>query len=473
MQSLIDNSTAYYGAGNAASRRQFKLRAGPYNGRKLVVYQSDATTIKCRFADAPYASWSEPQVVTTNSADYPCSGCIDSDGNVYVVYTVQSTLNLAFRKLTFNTGAWAVGGEIIIHNGKANYFASITKDSTGRLHACWTCFDAGTGLYKIHHKRSASDGAAWGSGPGDPGTVLSESSMSAHCATAYAAPYLYCLHTVNGTQLAARRLLDGASVWDDAVVLHSGVYLNDRICSSVSESQSLVGIVFEATYKLWYAECDGVSWGGLFEIASLSATAPLLMFNGEVPYVIYGVEIGPGQIELRYRCKAGVGFAPEASLAPEFRRFAAVYLHDHDGSPQFHNRTLESASTTTADVAANDSHALVAAVDDALYLGADAPFASLNIRLSTAGSGGAVVWEYYSDSGWESFIPDSGACHFQQSIQLVRLWPDSAKAPVDWQMTKVESRSHFWIRARVTTSFTIPPVGSQITPCTAVTQLNN
>jgi hypothetical protein len=115
----------------------------------------------------------------------------------------------------------------------------------------------------------------------------------------------------------------------------------------------------------------------------------------------------------------------------------------------------------------------VAAVDDALYLGADAPFASLNIRLSTAGSDGAVVWEYYSDSGWESFNPESGACNFQQSIQLVRLWPDAANAPVDWQTTKIESRSHFWIRARVTTAFTTAPVGSQITPCTAVTQLNN
>ncbi len=303
MQSLIDSSSAYFGAGNAVARRQFKLRAGPYSGRKLVVYQSDAATIKCCCADAPYTTWSQPQVITSNSADYPCSGCVDSDGNVYVVYTVQGTLNLAVRKLTFNSGAWSVGAEIIVCNDKANYFASIAKDSTERLHICWTCFDSATGIHTIRHKRSTTDGVSWGTGPGDSGTVLGESSSAAYCVTAYAAPNVYCHYNVNGTQLIVRRLLDGASIWDDALVIHTGVYSNDRLCSCVSESHSLVGVVFEANYKLWYAECDGVSWGGVFEISSLSATAPLLQFNGEIPYVIYGVEIGSGQVELAIAAK--------------------------------------------------------------------------------------------------------------------------------------------------------------------------
>ncbi len=473
MQSLIDSSSAFFGAGSAAARRQFKLRAGPYNGRKLVVYQSDAATIKCCYADAPYKNWLEPQNIANNSADYPCSGCIDSDGNVYVVYTVQGTLNLAFRKLTFNSGNWTIGAEVIVYNDKANYSATIARDSTGRLHICWTCFDSATGVYTIRHKRSTSDGDSWGSGPGDPGTALGESSSAAYSVTAYAAPYLYCHYNLNGTQLIARRMIDGASIWEDAVAIHTGVYLNDRLCSCVSESQSLVGVAFEANYKLWYAECDGANWGGVFDIASLSATAPLLQFNGEVPYVTYGVEVGAGQVELRYRCKTGVGFAPEAILAPEISRFAAVYLYDHDGDPQFHNRTLEAASTVAADVLATDSHALVEAVDDALYLGAEAPYGNVNLQLSTAGAGGSVAWEYYSDFGWKSFLPESGACHLEQATQLLRLWPDSAHAPVDWQKCKIESRSYFWIRARVTTAFTTAPVGSQITPCGEIAYINN
>lgn len=473
MQSLIDNSSAVFGAGNGVAQRQFKLRAGPYNGRKLVVYQSDAATIKCCYADVPYVNWSEPLVITTDAADYPCSGCIDSDGNVYVVYTVQSTLHLAFRKLTVNNGVWTVGAEVIVYNDKANYFASIVRDSTGRLHVCWTCFDSGTGIYTIRHKRSTSDGVSWGSGPGDSGTLLGESTSAAYSVTAYAAPYLHCHYNLGGTQLVARRLIDGATIWEDAVVIHTGVYLNDRLCSCVSESQSLVGVVFEANYRLLYAECAGPNWGGVFDIASLSATAPLLQFNGEIPYVIYGAEIGAGQVELRYRCKTGVGFAPEAILAPELSRFTAVYLYDHDGSPRFHNRTLEAASTVAADVLATDSHALVAAVDDALYIGTEAQFANVNIQLSTAGVGGALVWEYYSDFGWKSSVPESGACHFEQASQLVRLWIDSAHAPVDWQKCKIESHSHYWIRARVTTAFATAPVGSQFSPCTAITYLNN
>ncbi len=116
---------------------------------------------------------------------------------------------------------------------------------------------------------------------------------------------------------------------------------------------------------------------------------------------------------------------------------------------------------------------MVEAVDDALYFGAETPFANVSIVQSTIGAGGAVVWEYYSDFGWKSFVPESGVCHFEQATQLLRLWTDSAHSPVDWQKCKIESHSHFWIRARVTTAFTTAPVGSQITPCTAITYLNN
>ena len=473
MQSLIDNSTAYYGSGNTEARRQFKLRAGPYNGRKLVVYQADASVIKCRYADAPYTNWSEPLTITENSADFPCSGCLDADGNVYVVYTVQSSLYLAMRKLSFASGVWTVGSESVIYNDKANYYGSVIKDSTGRLHVCWVCIDSATGVQTTRHKRSTSDGALWGSGPEDSGTVLGESSSASFCVAVYAEPYVYCFHTENSAQVVARRLLDGASIWEDPAVIYSGIYLNDRLGAGVSESGSLIGVVFEANFKLWYAECDATGWGGAFAIADFSATAPLLLYNGEIPFVFYGIEIGSNQVELRYRHRSGVGFAPEQLLASEFSRFAAVYLYDNDGSPKFHNRTLESASTTIADVIATDSHALISAVDDALYVGSDEPFARISIALSTVGSGGAVVWEYYSDSGWKSFTPESGAFHFDQLTQRLRLWQDTASAPTDWQKCAIESRSHFWLRARVTTAFTTAPVGSQITPCTSITFLNN
>ena len=472
MQSVIDSSTAFYGAGNAPMRRQFKLRTGPYSGRKLVIYPSDAATIVCRYADAPYSEWSEPLLITANAADYPCGGWLDADGCVYLVYTVQTSLNLAFRKLTFNSGTWMVGEEAIVFDAKANYFAAVVKDSTSRLHVCWTCFDTVAGTYSVRHKRSASDGATWGAGVSDGGSILGEGTALSCCTTEYAAPYVYCIYTDTGTNLIARRLLDGANNWDDGQVLHTGLYLSDKLGSAVSDSQSMVGVVFEATYRLWYAECDGSNWSGAFEIASLSATPPLLVYNGEIPFVIYGVEIGPGQIELRYRFKTGSGFGPEQLLAPESSRFAAVYLYDHDGSPQFHNRTLEAAGTAMADVLATGSGAMVAAVDDALYAGADAPFADLNVHLSTAGNSGAVTWEYFSDSGWRPFVPDSGEYHFDNPAKLLRLWPDSAHAPLDWQKTKVESQSQFWVRARVTVAFTVAPVGTQITPCLAISCLN-
>jgi hypothetical protein len=473
MQSLIDISTAFSGAGNAAMRRQFKLRSGPYCGRKLVIYHADAHTIKYSYADAPYREWSAPQLVTDNSADYPCSGWMDSDGSVYLVYTKQAPLNLVFRKLLFTSGAWSVGNEVVVHGDKDNFYPSIFKDSTSRLHVCWSCFDGTTGQQTLRYKRSTSDGNTWGGGTADPGTALTDGSSSCFSQIVYAAPTAYCFYTDAGNRLAVRRLLDGAASWEGEFELLGGVLLGDRISAAIATAGGLIGIAFEAAYKLCFQEFDGANWSAAFQIASLPATAPLLLYNGAIPHVFYGVEIGAGQVELRYRYKNGSGFSAESILAPESARFAAVYLYDADGTPQFQGRTLEAASTVAADVLTNTSHALVAAANDAVYLGADEPFASVNIVLSTAGSGGAVVWEYFDGTEWKSFTPATGECHFDEVTKLLRLWPDTAHVPLDWQRARVESSTKFWVRARVVTTFTTAPIGSQLTPCTATICLNN
>ncbi len=473
MQSLIDTSTGFSGAGTAAMRRQFKLRAGPYSGRKLVIYHADAHTIKCAYADAPYLEWSAPQLVTGNSGDYPCCGWMDSEGNIYLVYTTQSALHLAFRKLSFNTGEWNIGEEIIIHGVNENFFPCLFKDSMSRLHVCWSCFDAGTGQQTLRYKRSTTDGAVWGGGPADPGAALTAGTSSCFNQIIYTAPTAYCIYADAGNRLAVRRIIDGATTWESGTELLSGVLLSDRFSAASSDSGGVVGIAFEAAYKVCFLEFDGANWSAAFEVASFSACAPLLLYNGAIPYVFYGIEIGAGQIELRFRCKNGTGFGAESILSSEAARFNTVYLYDDDGVPQLQGRTLEAASSVPADVLTNTSHALLASANDAVYLGADAPFATVNIVLSTPGSGGAVVWEYFDGSLWKSFAPATGEYHFDQITKLVRLWPDTAHVPSDWQRSRVDSWRNFWVRARVVTTFSIAPIGSQLTPCTAVAFLNN
>ncbi|MGB5105108.1 MAG: hypothetical protein WBP29_03015 [Candidatus Zixiibacteriota bacterium] len=473
MQSLIDNSTAFYGAGTSAMRRQFKLRAGPYSGRKIVIYPSDPATIKFSYSDAPYSQWSTPEVITENSADYPCTGWLDPDGNIYLIYTVQNSLHLAFRKLTFTAGVWTVGAEITIYADKNNYFPSVFKDVNARVHVCWTCYDSATGLQTIRYKRSTSDGFLWGAGSADPGTALTEGSISCTCQVIYATLKAYCVYLDGNTRIAVRTLLDGASAWEEEMTLATGSFFNNRLSAAVSESGGLVGVAFESDSRLYYIECDGANWSTPYEVCAQSVSALLLIYNGAIPFVFYGVEIGSGQSELRYRSKNGTGFGAESIVAPEMSSFTTVYLYDHAATPHYQNRTSEAADTVAADVLTTTSHALIAGVDDALYLGADAPFANVNVVLPTAGVGGGVIWEYFAGAAWAAFTPTSGEFHFDESGKLIRLWSDSAHAPLDWQKTKLESWSRFWVRARVTEAFATPPIGSQITPCTTIVHLNN
>ncbi len=473
MQILIDTSTAYYGAGPGFAHRQLKITDGPYSGRKIVIYNSAPNTIKFSYADAPYTFWSTPEVVSTATADFPADACIDALGNVYLVYTAQTTLNLMFRKLSFGAGTWSVGSEVAVYDDKDNFFPSITRDAVGRLHVVWTCYDSGTGLQTLRHKRSTSDGAAWGSGSSDPGTALTTGAVACYGRIVYLSSACYCIYTDGGTKLATRRLLEGAVNFEAEIVLYQGVFLGERLCVAISDPAALIGVAFEALYKLWYIEFDGKNWSGVFEIANAPATAPLLLFNGAIPCVMYGFDLGSGQIEVRYRYKNGTGFDPESSLSPELKRFEWVYAYDDSAAQKFWGRELEAASATAADVFHPTSGKLVEVNNDAVYLGGAGPFAEANFVLSTTGVGGSVAWQYFDGTNWRDFTPSSGAYHFDAATRRVHFWADSAAVPGDWQKNTIQLHSAYWLRAVVTSPFTTPPVGSQITPLPQINYLSN
>lgn len=465
MQKLIDTSTAFYGAGNATTRRLFTIGSGVYSGRQIVIYSSSPSTIKFSYADAPYISWSTPQTISAASADYPASACMDSDGNVYVVYTAQTTLDLAFRKLTFVSGDWSVGSEVLVYNDKDNYFPSILRDATGKLNVCWTCYDAGAGNYTIRAKQSGSDGVQWGGGPSDAGNALSAGSGGCYGQLVSLSPYIYCCYTDGGTKLAYRRIPEGGVYWESEITLYTGTALADSFSAAKSDSGAIIGIAFNGSGKIWYVEYDTANWSGLYEIAATTSTAPLLIFNGASPYVIFGVSVGSGQIEMKYRCKNGTGFAAETNLSPELTRFKHVLLYDADGAPTIQNLTGAAGNSSTADVIHTSSNRLLQSLNDCIYLAADDKFAVCDITLSTVGDAfGVVSWAYWNGSAWATFTPASGGYNFDQTVQRARLWNDSASAPADWQKTTVDLKSAYWIKITVTTAYTTAPIGSQLTP---------
>ncbi len=330
----------------------------------------------------------------------------------------------------------------------------------------YTWYDSGSGNYRIRYKRSTVEGAVWGSGPSDAGTDLTSGSVAAYSQLQYAAPYLYCIYTDASSKLAIRELIDGGLVWGSEETAYTGILLSDRFSAAISQGGSLLGIAFEAVGKLFYLDYDGQTWSGVHELAVSPATPPLLQFSGSDPYVIYGVSPGSSQTAVVWRRKQGAGFAAEEGVGGEVATFLDVVLYDDDAPMQFVSRKDQAADSTAADVSHSTSGALIAAANDAVYFGASQPFATITCVLATAGVGGQVAWEYFDGSAWQEFTPASGAYHFDQLNQVVRLWTDSAAAPVGWQPTQIGSATAHWVRARVTTAYSTAPVGSQLTPLT-------
>ena len=474
MQKLIDTSTAFYGCGNSPTRKLFTVTTGAYAGRQIVVYAASPSTIKFSYADPPYTSWSTPQTIATNAADYPVSAVMDAAGNVYIVFSAQTTLDLLFRKLTFAAGVWTVGSEVTIYNGKDNFFPTILIDVFDQLWVCWTCYDSASGYYTLRCKQSVTEGTLWGAGPSDAGEALTAGSSGCYHQLVYLQPYVYCIYTDAGTKLAYRRIPEGGTSFDNETTLYTGSSLTDGFSVDMSEAGALVVVAFNASCKLWYLEYDTDSWSGLHELATGPATSPLLVFNGATPYVLYGMSVGAGQTELMYRCKSGVGFAAAVSVCPELSRFKYVLLYDANGSPEFRDLGTAAGNSTAADVYHPTSNKLIQSVGDAIYLGSDGIFAACEMILSTAGdTSGAVTWAYFDGSNWTAFTPQSGGYNLDQLSKKVRLWNDSASAPSNWQKSTVANLSAYWIRITATAAYTTAPIGTQITPLANINYLNH
>ena len=138
MLKLIDTSSADYPVGFSHNRRLFKVASGPYAGRMAICYASDDSTVKLVYADPPYTNWSTPASIITDSADYPVSGIIDSGGNIYLAYTLESSHDLVMKKLSFSDGTWSVGSRNTIYDGDDNYYPSLFKDKYHKLWVSWT-----------------------------------------------------------------------------------------------------------------------------------------------------------------------------------------------------------------------------------------------------------------------------------------------------------------------------------------------
>jgi hypothetical protein len=255
-----------------------------------------------------------------------------------------------------------------------------------------------------------------------------------------------------------------AGSWGDENSIHSGDYIDDNFDIETSSHKKL-GLAFAVSSdsKLYFKEFDGSLWSGLYEVEDSESNSPQVFYSGKVPNVFYARDLGNSYRALRHAKLSGDSFV-RSDFSPAVGIFDSVFVYDDSSGSPFEDKTSAAADSVAGDVFHSGSSAILDAVDDCLYLGKKDRYFCAAIILSTAGAGGAVDWEYFDGSVWKTFVPHSGAHHFDSADALVYLWQDGVSAPSDWQVGTVNGYPAYWIRARVTTAFTTSPVGSQVIP---------
>lgn len=463
MQKLLDTSGAARPTGSPPQRALFKVSSGIFKGRLAALYMSSSSVIKLIYSDYPYETWSTPQTIVSDSNDSPFSALMDSAGNLYLVYTDNSN-DIKFLEISFTSGAWTPGSVVDVVTSDDNYNPFFLIDADDNF---WCFFvnhyTSGDSKYYVRAKISEDRGTTWGTGPTDTGEALSSGSSDiCHVAGVRIGSKVYAAYMDGRSDLEYRVYDLVNDIWNTEYSIYTGDYIDDDFDLAVSQDGKL-GIAFAVSgeNKIYFKEFDGSSWSGVIEVETVNSRSPQVAFFDKIAHIFYARNLGNDYYTIRKAKRAGTGFEV-SDYAPAIGAFDKVVLYDDSAATKYEEKTDEASSETSGDVYHSESSALIESLEDCLYLGKQSRFYTAAILLSTAGIGGTVVWEYFDGDDWTQFTPNSGAYHFDSSDELVYLWQDSESIPSDWQLTKVNNYSAYWIRIRVTSGFSTAPAGTQI-----------
>ena len=464
MQKKIADTTVLTGLGNPCQTKLLEVPSGAYAGRRVALLQTSANEIKLTHSDSPASAWTTPQTVASDGADTSFDCKMDSGGDIYVVYSEQSTVYLVARKLTFDTGSWSVGSKVTVYSGSQCYDPSLAIAPDGTLWVSWSRFQSPT--RRIHVKSSTDGGTTWGSGPSDSGTQLSNSSTFAWSRVIIDNNSVHVIYNDQDTKMSIRsRALSGGD-WSSEYNIATGSSFDQHFDAAVG-ADGRVGLAYNND-ELCYREYDGSNWGAVATLDSQEAVCPQLFFRQNIPAVIFlRLFAGAHTVAMYTERKTG-SFSTPATLDNRAKPFDAVILYDAS-SETYGDLTAEAESSTTGDVQHSESGCLLNNVGDVVYLGMDARFRYARFLLSTPGVGGTVLYSYWDGANWQAFTPSNGASDLTDAAADLLFWTDYGSIPTDWQKCVIDSQSRFWIKIEVSSSYATGPVGSQLS---AVSEIN-
>lgn len=139
--------------------------------------------------------------------------------------------------------------------------------------------------------------------------------------------------------------------------------------------------------------------------------------------------------------------------------------------------------TANASNPSGDSYAAFpnASTNASIYFGGDSQFVALTVVTMTKYLGGNIVFEYWNGSTWQSLSilvidQDSHINYYSDAfgrdiaIENIRF---SSIITQSWQMTQLNGRTKYWIRARIASDLTIIPILGNVRLRTSSTFVGN
>jgi hypothetical protein len=131
-----------------------------------------------------------------------------------------------------------------------------------------------------------------------------------------------------------------------------------------------------------------------------------------------------------------------------------------------HNGSSYTDVTLEAQSPAGTSFSVLGASSHYLYIGNDSKFDMAVFDVDTAGSLGALTWQYYNGSAWTTFVPasaryqldpdDDEGSQYDFSKDGAEIFP--ANLLSDWATDAINSETKYWVRVSTASVTTAPTI---------------
>jgi hypothetical protein len=409
----------------------------------------------------------------TSNLMYP-SATKDSSDNVYVVYSVATTgvnanYDVFYRKLTKGAGStWTLGDAQTVLDAASNTaysFATIEVDSASRGWIATRYMDTNNAYQvSVYYTESLTAEPTW--------TVSQTTLNTAGFTTADHLPVLVKFGSNIGVIYSAeegqqrwryRVDSDGPTSWHTENIV-STINMGAPTFAAVGDTNGNVYHVTNSGAYIYFNYWNGSVWSQNATIVNNTASSGAfvsLSTDGSNVWVFYGDttglhQSGYGTRKLMYK----KGVLPYT--ATDFDATATPVISHHTTFDKYWSYVGSSYLDDTTDAAstANTDTQLATGIGDMMYFGKTEKFDTVSWTISTNGASGVLAWEYHNGSSW---VPLTNFTTMYRPVMTGHGYV-TFQTPSDWATTTVNSEEtpYYYIRARVTTAFTITPVAAQV-----------